>query len=191
MAEPVENFEVNGKTVSIYHDDDPGSPREDDNLGHMVCWHRRLRLGDEQIHPSEFGEDLGEVRELLKEIRKAYLILPIYIYEHGQVTITAKLSVYATYPDKEWDAGQVGFIYVTREKVAAEYGMAISAEEEDKIREVLEGEVETYDQYLTGDVWRFVIEDEDGEDIGASCWGFYGLDYCREEARAAAGGESE
>ena len=186
MAEPVETFEVNGKTVKIYHDDDAQSPRDDDNLGVMLCWHRRVLLGDEQISPRDFGEDLGRIREE----RGAALVLPIYIYEHGQITITARESVYAMYPDKEWDAGQVGFIYAEEATVLKEYGVeSITEEMLEKLREVLEGEVAVYDQYLMGDVWGFVIEDEDGEHED-SCWGFFGLDCCREEARAAAGGDS-
>ena len=181
MDEPIETFDVNGKTVSIYHDDDAQSPRDDDNLGYLVCWHRRVLLGDEQIRPSDFGEDLGEVREKLGEERGAALVLPIYIYEHGQITITARESVYATYPDKEWDAGVVGFIYVDEEAIHQTFGdVTISEEMLEKIREVLEGEVAVYDQYLTGDVWGYVIEDEEGNDTG-SCWGFYGLEYCEEE----------
>ena len=53
MTEPVETFEVNGKTVKLFHDDDPNSPREWDNLGHMICWHRRMNLGDEKVRPGE------------------------------------------------------------------------------------------------------------------------------------------
>ena len=190
MSEPVETFEVNGKTVKIYHDEDAESPRNDDDLGVMLCWHRRILLGDEQIRPSDFGEDLGEVREKLGEERGAALILPVYIYEHGQITITARESVYAMYPDKEWDAGQVGFIYAEEATVLKEYGVeSITEEILEKLREVLEGEVAVYDQYLMGDVWGFVIEDEDGEHED-SCWGFFGLEYCKEEARAAAGGET-
>ena len=190
MPEPVETFEVNGKTVKIYHDDDAQSPRDDDNLGYMVCWHRRVLLGDEQIGRGELGRDLGEVREYLGESRGAVLILPIYIYEHGQITITARESVYAMYPDKEWDAGQVGLIYAEKEAVLKEYNLETITEEMlGKIREVLEGEVAIYDQYLMGDVWGFVIEDEHGEHED-SCWGFFGLEYCKEEARAAAGGET-
>ena len=191
MAEPVETFEVNGKKVSIYQDDSAESPRNDDNLGVMLCWHRRVLLGDEQISPRDFGEDLGEVSGRIREERGAALVLPIYIYEHGQITITARESVYAMYPDKEWDAGQVGFIYAEEATVLKEYGVeSITEEMLEKLREVLEGEVAVYDQYLMGDVWGFVIEDEEGEDTGDSCWGFFGLDCCREEARAAAGGDS-
>ncbi len=189
MSEPVETFEVNGKTVKIYHDEDAESPRNDDNLGVMLCWHRRILLGDEQIRPSDFGEDLGEVREKLGEERGAALILPVYIYEHGQITITARESVYAMYPDKEWDAGQVGFIYAEEAAILKEYSIeSITEEMLEKVREVLEGEVAVYDQYLMGDVWGYVIEGEEGDDPGDSCWGFFGLEYCKEEARAAAGG---
>jgi hypothetical protein len=34
--------------------------------------------------------------------------------------------------------------------------------------------VQTYDDYLTGNVWGFIIEDEDEENGGDSCWGFIG-----------------
>ena len=191
MNEPVETFEVNGKTVRIYHDTEAESPRNDDNLGVMLCWHRRVLLGDEQISPKDFGEDLGEVSGKIREERGAVLVLPIYIYEHGQITITARESVYAMYPDKEWDAGQVGFIYAEEAAILKEYSIeSITEEMLEKVREVLEGEVAVYDQYLMGDVWGYVIEGEEGDDPGDSCWGFFGLEYCKEEARAAAGSES-
>ena len=47
----------------------------------------------------------------------------------------------------------------------------------------MEQEVKTYDQYLTGDVWGYIIEDDSGEVLD-SCWGFFGHDYCEEEAKA-------
>jgi hypothetical protein len=46
---------------------------------------------------------------------------------------------------------------------------------EDKVIKCLEQEVETYDQYLTGDVYGFVVYDEDGQEVD-SCWGFFGDD---------------
>lgn len=51
-------------------------------------------------------------------------------------------------------------------------------------------EVETYDQYLTGDVYGYVIESEDGT-VDDSCWGFFGLDHCIGEAKEAAKLEAE
>lgn len=44
--------------------------------------------------------------------------------------------------------------------------------------EVMEGEVEVYDQYLRGEVYGYTLyEQEDGEWVEQeSCWGFYGDD---------------
>jgi hypothetical protein len=36
----VDTFPVNGLTVTLSYDEDCPSPREYDNLGTMVCWHR-------------------------------------------------------------------------------------------------------------------------------------------------------
>ena len=41
------------KLVRIKRDDYPQNPREWDNLGTMVCGHRRYCLGDEQAQNTE------------------------------------------------------------------------------------------------------------------------------------------
>lgn len=47
MSDVIKEFGVGPYTVKIRHDLDTESPRRDrDNLGHMVCFHRRYRLGD-------------------------------------------------------------------------------------------------------------------------------------------------
>jgi hypothetical protein len=48
-----------------------------------------------------------------------------------------------------------------------------------------EGLVETWNQYLEGDIWYYEIVDEDGEHVDG-CSGYYGLDDCIAEARSAA-----
>ena len=185
--DPYETYEVNGKTVKIYPDLDNGdNPRDWENLGHMVCWHRRRKLGDEQIKPGEFGATIEEAGEYLTRERKALVVLPVYIYEHGGITITSRAEVYATYPDKQWDAGQVGFIYVDADAILKEYGVSeVTDELKEQAAALLAGEVDTYNMYLTGDVWIYVIEDEDGE-VLESCGGNYGLEYAKKEAAAAA-----
>ena len=45
--------------------------------------------------------------------------------------------------------------------------------------------IEGWNTYLSGDVYGYVIEDAEGEQL-ASLWGFYGIDCCIEEAKAAA-----
>ena len=45
-------------------------------------------------------------------------------------------------------------------------------------------EVETYDQYLRGDVYGYQIIEPYADDNNLDgCWGFYGLDYCIQEAK--------
>jgi len=49
-----------------------------------------------------------------------------------------------------------------------------------KALKIAQGEVETYDQFLRGEVYGYKI-DEDGD----SCWGFYGVEDCLEDAKSA------
>ncbi len=48
-----------------------------------------------------------------------------------------------------------------------------------KALKIAQGEVETYDQYLRGEVYGYKI---DGD--GDSCWGFYGQEECISEAKS-------
>ena len=82
-----------------------------------------------------------------------------------------------------WDWGQVGFIYATKEVILKEFSKKrLSKKLLEKVEEILVNEVKTYDQYLTGDVWGYIIEDDDGEHL-ESCWGFFGHDYCEQAAQ--------
>lgn len=172
-------------TVKIIRDCDPESPREWDNLGTMVCAHRRYNLGDEDglakalrviyKHLSDkqlddMGFDADHVPDVEKALEKTgqAIVLPLYLYDHSGITMsTSPFSC-------RWDSGQVGFIYVTKEDVRNEYDWKrLTQERIQKIETYLKGEVEVYDQYLTGDVWGFVSQEGDEED---SCWGFFGSD---------------
>jgi len=167
-----------GYEIEIVEDQDPFSPREDDNLGTMVCFHGRYSLGDK--HAYKQG-DYSSWDELLKAIEKEegkLIALPLYLYDHSGITMN---TTGFTCP---WDSGQVGFIYITLEKARKEYSKkAISKSMRSKIEDSLRAEVETYDYYLTGNVWGFKIL-KDGEEV-ESCWGFFGdKDYAQKEAES-------
>lgn len=163
--------------IRIEPDLDPESPRQWDNLGTMFCFHRRYRLGDEHGVRSD---DFSGWDEMETQFRKDYaVVLPLYLYDHSALTISTRPF------SCPWDSGQIGFIVASRNKILAEYGgKRLTKKTLELVEQVLEGEVRTYDQYLTGDVWGYVIEDEEGNHLD-SCWGFYGEDYCRQEAEAA------
>lgn len=169
----IESFEHNGLTVEIHQDEDAMNPvKEYDNFGKMACWHRRYELGHEQ--PSETPE------EFIKSLPKDTIIFPLYLMDHSGLSISMR-----SYGCK-WDSGQVGIIYATPEDVKKEYNVKkITKQVREKVIKLLEGEVETYDQYLRGDVYGVVIKNERGENV-ESCWGFFGFDYCKEEAKGMA-----
>jgi len=79
------------------------SPRDWDNLGIMVYSHPNYCLGDEKI------EDTWEQYLESKEIQQKDLAvcLPLYIYEHGGVSMACGNRVYP-YNDS-WDSSMVGF----------------------------------------------------------------------------------
>lgn len=164
--------------IEIYQDTDTESPREWDNLGTMVCFHRRYDLGDKHDYDSDDYSGWEEMKEAIIKQEKVHTILPLYLYDHSGITIsTGPFSC-------NWDSGQIGWIFVSKEKVKEE-GM-----DESKVEDYLKGEVETYDQYLTGDVYGYRIYEvttcnlgHDHEEDLHSCWGFYGEDYCLQEAK--------
>jgi hypothetical protein len=153
-------------TIKIEYDSDPMNPRTDwDNAGTMVCFHSRYNLGDEQPK--------GSASEYRKDLPKGTLWLPLYLYDHSGITMsTGSFSC-------GWDSGCVGFIYVTPETIAKEWGG-----DREAAKRCLEAEVKVYDDYLTGAVFGYTIHKanccdscghNEPEEID-SCWGFYGHD---------------
>lgn len=104
-----------------------------------------------------------------------YVRLPLYLYDHSGITLRTR-----PFPDP-WDSGQVGWIYVSMDKARENWPGHDDAEVRELAEKVLRSEVAEYDQHLTGDVWGYVVEKEDGEEL-ASCWGCFGLQYAREAA---------
>ena len=120
----------------------------------------------------------------MAEVEKVAILLPLYLYDHSGITM--RCHSFAC----PWDSGQVGWIYAPLEKVRKEYSCkAVTAKIRAKVITALESEVSTYDEYITGQVYGFIIEaptqDENGESLD-SCWGFYGLEYVIEEAKGSA-----
>jgi hypothetical protein len=61
---------------------------------------------------------------------------------------------------------------VDREKALKEFGKKrLTKQLKQKLYNIIEGEVKTYNQYLAGDVYGYVVSN-DNEPID-SCWGFY------------------
>ena len=227
-------------------------------LGKTPQWDWRYKYKGRWITEEEVTE------KQWAEVKKNYVILPVYMYDHSGVTInTGGFSC-------GWDSGQVGWIYCEKKKLLEETGYKkyelfdgdtkrkLKVGDYAKVRrdvmkhyfsnckldfedgemgkvvkvhhpkslaplydvdfdynnptkknrrvvtcigsavipltnmgeEILKGEVQTFDDYLQGNVFGYVVE-KDGEEID-SCWGFYpdheyhkdDWDYCLREARS-------
>jgi len=168
----IKTIKKDGYTINISYDEFAESPREWDNIGKMVCWHKRYNLGDQQpkCSPDEFlmslAQDINDgindestQEDIDKILQENYLILPLYLYDHSGITMR-------TYPFScPWDSGKVGFIYA--------YLLHDNAYDIEKLREKLVGEVEIYNQFLQGDVYLYQIYNAEGAIVN-SCGGFYG-----------------
>jgi hypothetical protein len=175
--EAVKEFKTKDKVLKIFIDESPESPRTAwDNLGTMVCFHRRYDLGDKHNYSSSDYDSWDEVEKAIIKQEDVAVILPLYLYDHSGITMnTTGFSC-------GWDSGQVGFIYVSRETLRKEYSVKrISNKIVEKATKLLLGEVETYDQFLKGDVYGFKVFNVETCDKGCeheeeidSCWGFFG-----------------
>lgn len=169
---------VGNYIIEIFSDDNAINPRtEFDNVGKMVCFHKRYVLGDKTELSAYDFENWDELAKYLTDNEGAKIIFPLWLYDHSDIAISAKPF------SCNWDSGRVGFIYMDEEGLK-EFGGDVEAG-----KRCLLSEVEEYNDYLTGNVYGYMVKDLHGKEI-SSCGGYFG-DYNSEcgalsEARATA-----
>ncbi|MBI9082707.1 MAG: hypothetical protein JEZ11_03860 [Desulfobacterales bacterium] len=132
------------------------------------------RLAQKYSHDKAFRMVEAKIDKIAEKIidRKA-IVLPLYLYDHSGLTMRTGAP--------GWESNRFGFIYISREKAAIEWSdhPEFGTIEQRAIR-CMEGEVQVYDYYLTGQVYGYMtkpviankkINDDD------SCWGFFGGDH--------------
>jgi hypothetical protein len=165
----------------------------------MSCWTKEYTLGDTKDAPKspesllcrlalttnddwEYAAINGvslfhSSKEFLETLNKLdhVVYLPLYLYDHSGITMNT--TGYSHCDSQGWDWGWVGVIYITKEQIKKEYGWKVlTAARIEKIKKYLRGEVETYDQYLTGDVYYYTTVDSNGNNVD-SCGGYFGHDH--------------
>lgn len=190
MSYEHERYEHAGQTIRIMQDDcDRDSPRDWDNLGTILYGSDRYTLGDVNLRDweGEFYDAYDREPEswqdwatFVREHRGATHVLPVFAYIHSGVTISVGDSMDAGNPFHcQWDSGMCGIIFDTAE------GRERCGTPDDRIVDCLKGEIKVYDQWMTGEVYGYIVETED-DDHADSCWGYYNLDDCKAEAESAA-----
>jgi hypothetical protein len=171
----------------------------------MICWHSRYNLGDKHNYsdPTEFirgmasdlddtfdewvdyqentvwndlvdhGHSVDSANKFIDKRIEARaediilancVMLPVFMYEHSGVALnTGGFGC-------PWDSGQVGYIYLENCDIRTEFNGDREAAER-----ALEMEVAFYGEYVNGDCYGYVVEDDNGEVVD-SCCGFIGAD---------------
>jgi len=186
MTDHVETFTVGDLTARIELDPEPPDPRDADNLGTMICLHRRYSLGDEHGYRAEDHSGWEDLEQAILRDHPGAVVLPLYLFDHSGLTMSTTDAMFRAFDSAGWDWGQVGFVYASAETIRREYtAKRISRRLRDKVEKLLVAEVAEYDLYLRGEAYCYAIETADGEVLD-SCCGFLGLAYAVSEARAAA-----
>lgn len=177
-----ETLEYKGYNIDIYYDPDAESPRTWDNLGTFYTAHRHYRPEKEFDDHFQWEEVFDRYGDFSDSFEKKYIALKIYLYDHSGLTISSGPF------SCSWDSGWFGIVAVSIEKVKKEYGWKVlTAARRRKIEGYLQGEIDTYDNYLRGEVYGYRITPaDDKDDVLESCWGYFGddgLEQLEEECR--------
>lgn len=173
--EPAENTLTIKKTPDGYEarylvrDSEPMPPDEcdDDNL-FLLNYHRDFDVRRDKIITKD--EVVAWYRKEEESGKEGYWMFPLSCYVHSGILLSLRTGNWNPFDQEGWDTSHVGAVLVSKEEWP----------DEKKATEVAEGLVETWNQYLSGDVYGIVKEtyDKDKTPIDQdSCWGFYGHKY--------------
>ena len=166
MNDILHSEKFNGHTINVYYDGDCESPLQHDDLVKVASWTRRYNFGNidtSGTEPEEFYKDI---------IRERAEILPLYKYEHGQI------SLRTTPFHCRWDSGQIGFVYIAAKDGRENWGHKWR----EKARKCMAATVEEYSQYVNGETYWYELVDADGNEVG-TCGGYIGLENCVNAAK--------
>jgi len=144
-------FDHKGYRIRICQDSSPQSPEcWGDDQQFLVYDHR-----DFYVHRAGFSPQ--EVYVAWKQGRKfkGYHAFPVYAYIHSGVSLSLGKSEYP-FTDP-WDVSFKGFALIRQAKG----------------QKMAEGLIESWNAYLSGNVYGYQVVDAMGEEMD-SCWGFYG-----------------
>lgn len=167
----LQTIEHNDHAIEIYYDEWPESPRDWENLCDFVFFHKRYSLPNELGMDSERYDSWEEMERDIRKKNDVLFVLPVSMYDHGGVS----LSIGG--PSCPWDSGYIGFIVAQKQKVRNAYGIKrITQKHKQRALRQAESELRTFDQYVNGEVFDFIVRDGNG-DIVDSCGGFFGCDH--------------
>lgn len=82
MRDAIDTVEKDGFTMRTYVDEDPTSPKEWDQLGTLVTWHRNY------VFDKDGKKEFGEPTDFIKQAkREGWIYLPVAMYDHSGISL--------------------------------------------------------------------------------------------------------
>lgn len=126
-----------------------------------------VNIYEQDVEGSLYTEEETR-KKMIEFVKENYIILPVYLYDHSGLIMNTKGFVCP------WDSGQVGFIYVDKNKIKKEFEWKnLSPKRKSIVEDMLRGEVEAFNHYINGEIYTCSIEDDNGNNIETCCGGFY------------------
>lgn len=169
----------------IEQDNDPMNPRTDwDNITTMICFHRNYNLGDKHEYKSSEFNSWDELKEQIESDYKVLSIKPLYLYDHSGISISTSPF------NCNWDNMRVGWVFIHEKQLNLMCGKDFERGEE-KLSLIINSEVKTYDEYLTGEVYQYKVYEVETCDKGhehktlvESCGSYYDRGDCEDEGKS-------
>lgn len=166
----IETIEYKGFEIEVHYDDDAENPRDWDNCGIMLFGGPWARWGDKHEHTSR-----EEVEVWIEENCEGGIVHPVYVYDHSGYALKHDEG---GFPDWQWDVSFVGYHVMTPEKIKEEWGTEPDKEGKtpmERAEAYLKGELSTYDDYVNGCCyfWMITWPDGDWDTLGT----YYGYDH--------------
>lgn len=152
-------------TLTIERDEYTENPREWENLGKFFTRSARY-VESEFKHESAvnfYDLTLDEVEKKLK--KQGYICARVSVYDHSGV------NIYIGRPCCRWDSGYIGLYVVNKQRAREWFNVKrITTRLKKKILDTMESEVNTFNNWLNGNIFYFNVE-RNGEQLD-SCGGF-------------------
>jgi hypothetical protein len=159
MGDLINVTEYQGHKINVYQDCEAESPDtwNDEEL-FLIYDHRQFSIFRKGFDPKAVFESM----KMGKKLYKGFYVFRVYAYIHSGVALSLGNNTYP-FTDR-FDVSFSGFALVKRSE--GSYTQEQASKE-------AEGLVKTWNQYLSGDVYGYAVEDLNGKKVD-SCWGFYG-----------------
>ena len=133
-----QELDYKGYKIKIRQDEDCESPNDwgDEDL-FLVYDHRQFTVKRKGFEPQDIYES-GLAYE------EEHWIFPVEAYIHSGVS----LSLFSGTKQCRWDSSVSGYVLVSKEEF----------KDLETATKAAEGLIETWNQYLSGDVWGFIVE---------------------------------